>query len=206
MIYLDHAATSHPKPEPVLTAMERLWRAGVGNPGRGGHRLAVAADAVLDECRHRLNRFFRGASPNRFIFALNGTDALNMAFHAVLNEGDRVARGPLEHNSVLRPLAEMTAARRIETTVFGCDAVGRYDIEQVETALRRRTKLVVATHASNVTGVVQPIDEIGRLCRRYGALFLVDAAQTAGHLPIDVSQQPIDLLAAPGHKALLGPT
>jgi cysteine desulfurase family protein len=206
MIYLDNAATSFPKPESVYTAMDRCARTQLANPGRAGHKMALAAERILDDGRHRLNQFFHGTAPERFIFTLNGTDALNIAIKGVLNPGDHVVTTDLEHNSVSRPLRALELAGTISLTRVQADGGGTIDPVAVRSALTPKTRLVALTHASNVLGTVQPICEVGRLARERGALFLVDAAQTAGVIPIDIAAQSIDLLAFPGHKSLLGPT
>jgi cysteine desulfurase family protein len=206
MIYLDNAATSFPKPESVYNALDRFARTTLANPGRAGHKMALAAEHALDDARHRLNRFFNGRAPERWVFTLNGTDALNMAFKGVLGDGDHVVTTDLEHNSVSRPLVALAEAGRITLTRVAADSGGTVDPAAVAAALTPKTKLVAVTHASNVLGTVQPVAEIGKLVRARDALFLVDAAQTAGVLPIDVQAACIDLLAFPGHKSLLGPT
>ena len=206
MIYLDNAATSFPKPEAVYAALDQFARKSLANPGRAGHKMALAAEHTLDDARHRLNRFFNGRDPERFIFTLNGTDALNIAFKGLLDDGDHVITTDLEHNSVSRPLVAMAEAGRIMLTRLPADAGGTIDPPAVSAALTPKTRLVAITHASNVLGTVQPIAEIGRIVRGRDAIFLVDAAQTAGVVPIDVQTECIDLLAFPGHKSLLGPT
>jgi cysteine desulfurase family protein len=206
MIYLDNAATSFPKPEGVYAALDRFARHSLANPGRAGHKMALAAEHALDDARHRLNRFFNGRTPDRWVFTLNGTDALNMAFKGVLNDGDHVVTTDLEHNSVSRPLVAMAEAGRISLTRVAADAGGTVDPAAIERALTSKTRLVAVTHASNVLGTVQPVAEIGKLTRGRDLLFLVDAAQTAGVIPVDVQAACIDLLAFPGHKSLLGPT
>jgi cysteine desulfurase/selenocysteine lyase len=206
MIYLDNAATSFPKPQSVYAAMDRCARTQLANPGRSGHKMALAAERILDDGRHRLNQFFHGAAPERFIFTLNGTDALNMAIKGVLNPGDHVVTTDLEHNSVSRPLRALELAGTISLTRVRADASGTIDPDAIRSAMTPQTRLVALTHASNVLGTVQPIGEIGRIVREHGAHFLVDAAQTAGVIPIDIAAQSIDLLAFPGHKSLLGPT
>lgn len=205
MIYLDNAATTYPKPESVQQAMESLARRCVGNPGRGGHWAAREASQVLDTARRQLSELFGAADPARIVFTLNGTDSLNVAIKGSLRPGDHVITGSLEHNSVRRPLAALQRDRGIDVTEISCDAAGYYRPQDVKDELRPNTRLVALTHASNVLGTVQPIEAIGRICRAHGALFLVDAAQTAGAWPIDVQDQAIDLLAAPGHKSLYGP-
>lgn len=206
MIYLDNAATSFPKPEPVYQALDRVARSSLANPGRAGHKMALAAEALLDDARHRLNQLLGGTSPDRFIFTLNCTDALNMAFKGVLTDGDHVITSDLEHNSVSRPLRALELAGRITLTRLPSDAGGTLDPDAVRRAITPSTRLVALTHASNVLGTVQPIAEVGSIVRAANALFLVDAAQTAGLLPIHVQRLHIDLLACPGHKALYGPT
>src|SRR5436309_3862156 len=206
MTYLDNAATSFPKPEAVYQALDHFARQSLANPGRAGHKMALAAERALDDCRHLLNQLFQGKEPERFVFTLNGTDALNMAFKGVLAEGDHVITSDLEHNSVSRPLRAMELAGRIALTRLRADGGGTLDPDAVRRSVTPRTRLVALTHASNVLGTVQPVADVGRIAREHGLLFLVDAAQTAGVLPIDVQALHIDLLAFPGHKSLLGPT
>jgi cysteine desulfurase family protein len=206
MTYLDNAATSFPKPEGVYAAMDRFARHSLANPGRSGHKMALESEHALEDARHRLNRFFNGKNPERWAFTLNCTDALNMAFKGVLNDGDHVITTDLEHNSVSRPLVALAEAKRISLTRIPADGGGTIDPKAVRAAITPRTKLVAMTHASNVLGTVQPIAEVGRIAREHDLLFLVDAAQTAGVIPIDVQALGIDLLALPGHKSLLGPT
>jgi cysteine desulfurase family protein len=207
MIYLDNAATSFPKPETVYRALDAFARSSLANPGRAGHKMALAAEHALDDARHRLNRFLNGKSPERFVFTLNGTDALNMAMKGVLADGDHVVTTDLEHNSVSRPLVALADAGRITLTRVAADGSGTVDPDAIKRAITPKTRLVALTHASNVLGTVQPVAEVGRIVREAeSVLFLVDAAQTAGVVPIDVQALSIDLLAAPGHKSLLGPT
>ena len=206
MIYLDNAATSFPKPEGVYVALDHFARTTLANPGRAGHTMALAAERTLDDGRHRLNRFFNGRSPERWVFTLNCTDALNMAFKGTLNDGDHVITSDLEHNSVSRPLVALAEAKRITLTRVPADAGGTIDPAAIAAAFTPKTKLIAITHASNVLGTVQPVAEIGKLVRARDALFLVDAAQTAGVIPIDVQAACIDFLAFPGHKSLFGPT
>src|SRR3954468_16367270 len=206
MIYLDNAATSFHKPESVYQALDRFARSDLANPGRAGHKMALAAERALDDCRHLLNQLFHGKEPERFVFALNATDALNMAFKGVLADGDHVITTDLEHNSVSRPLRALELAGRITLTRVPADGGGTVDPDAVRRAVTPRTRLVALGHASNVLGTVQPVAEVGRIAREHDLRLLVDAAQTAGVLPIDVQAMHIDLLAFPGHKSLLGPT
>lgn len=206
MVYLDNAATTFPKPDSVTIALEDSWRQGLGNPGRAGHRWARQGEQLLADARHLLNQLFHGQAYERFILTLNGTDALNIAIKGIVEPGDHVITGTLEHNSVLRPLSGLRHSKQIDITYLNADEKGYYRAEDLHRAIRPHTKLVVLTHASNVLGTVQPIEEFGVICRAEKTLFLVDAAQTAGCWPIDVERMKIDLLAAPGHKALFGPT
>jgi cysteine desulfurase family protein len=205
-IYLDNAATSFPKPEAVYQALDCFARQDLANPGRAGHKMALAAERALDDTRHLLNQFFHGEGPERFIFTLNCTDALNMAFKGVLVEGDHVVTTDLEHNSISRPLRAMELAGRIALTRVRADSGGTIDPDEIRRAITPRTRVVAMTHASNVLGTIQSIAAVGQLVRTHDLLFLVDAAQTAGVVPIDVQALNIDLLAFPGHKSLLGPT
>jgi len=204
-IYLDNAATSWPKPEEVYLAVDRYQRENGAPVGRGVHREAVAAQALVDATRRDLSRWIGASSPDHVVFTLNGTDALNTAIHGALSAGGHVVTTVAEHNSVLRPLAALEATGRVEVSRVPCDAAGLVDPQEVRRALRPTTRLVALVHASNVTGVIQPAAEIGPLVREQGALFLLDAAQTIGEIPIDVEKLQVDLLAAPGHKGLLGP-
>jgi cysteine desulfurase family protein len=219
VIYLDNAATSWPKPPEVAAAMGRFLAQDAANPGRAGHRMAVAAERMLDRVRKALADLIGGDDPARLIFALNGTDALNIAIKGVLGrwidggqgKGARphVITSALEHNSVSRPLEAL--ARRgggaIDVTRVGYSpTTGQIDPDEIGRAIQARTRLIVLTHASNVLGTIQPIAAVGALARAHGVPFLVDAAQTMGVVPIDVAAQHIDLLAFPGHKSLLGPT
>jgi cysteine desulfurase family protein len=204
--YLDNAATSFPKPESVYQAMDQFARTSLANPGRAGHKMALAAERMLDQGRHQLNQLFHGESPERFIFTLNCTDALNLAIKGFINDGDHVITSDLEHNSVSRPLRALELANRISLTRLRADGSGTLNPDDLRTALTNKTRLVVLTHASNVVGTIQPVGEMGRILRERGITFLVDAAQTAGVIPIDLQDLHIDMLAFPGHKSLLGPT
>jgi cysteine desulfurase/selenocysteine lyase len=206
MIYLDNAAISFPKPECVYLALDRFARHDLANPGRAGHKMALAAERALDDARHVLNQFFGGKGPERWIFTLNGTDALNIAIKGTLNDGDHVITTDLEHNSVSRPLAALELAGRISLTRVRADGSGTVNPEDFRKSVTARTRLIALTHASNVLGTVQPVETIGQLAHDHDLLFLVDAAQTAGVLPINVAALGIDLFAVPGHKSLMGPT
>jgi cysteine desulfurase family protein len=205
MIYLDNAATSFPKPEPVYQAMDEFARTKMANPGRSSHRMAKEAERTIDNARLALDRLFNGEGPERWAFTMNCTDGLNIAIKGTLRPGDHTITTDLEHNSISRPLRALEKAGVIALTRVASED-GYINPDDVRKALRPETRLVAMTHAANVLGTVQPIAEIGRIAREADALFLVDAAQSAGVVPIDLRATPIDLLAFPGHKALYGPT
>src|SRR6266446_8804301 len=186
MHYLDNAATSFPKPEAVYQALDAFARRDLANPGRAGHKMALAAERALDDARHLLNQLFHGEGSERFIFTLNCTDALNMAFKGVLADGDHVITTDLEHNSVSRPLRRMELDGRITLTRVKADSGGTIDPDDIRRAISTPTRLVALTHASNVLGTVQPIAEVGAIGREHGLLFLVDAAQTKKKKKIDI--------------------
>ncbi|MEK7282997.1 MAG: aminotransferase class V-fold PLP-dependent enzyme, partial [Acidobacteriota bacterium] len=184
MIYLDNAATSFPKPEPVYRGMEDFVRASGANPGRGGHRRAVEAEAMINDTRRLLARLLGAPRPERVIFGHNATDGLNMAIKGVLRPGDHAITSVLEHNSVSRPLNQLEKDGVITLTRVPATADHLIDPDEIARAFRPNTRLVALTHASNVTGTIQPVGAIGRIVRERGALFLVDAAQSAGVVPI----------------------
>jgi cysteine desulfurase family protein len=205
-IYLDNSATSFPKPEGVLRAMVDYATHLGASPGRGAYFEARESGKLLDACRERLCALFGGEKPEHVIFTLNASDALNLAIHGLARPGDHVVTTHMEHNSVLRPLNELERRGGVEVTRVACDSVtGLVAVDDIRRALRKNTRLVAIVHGSNVTGTLQPIRDIGQLAREHDIAFLVDAAQTLGHVPIDVEADHIDLLAFPGHKGLLGP-
>lgn len=202
-LYADHAATSFPKPPEVAEAVRAAVESVAASAGRGAYREAAAAERILADARRQCAALLNAERPESVAFTLNGTAALNLAIKGLLREGDHVVTTTLEHNSVLRPLATLARERRVVVTRVATDAAVRP--ADVAAALRPATRLIIVNHASNVTGTLQPVEAVGAAVRRHGAVFLVDAAQTAGHVPIDVRAMGIDLLAAPGHKGLLGP-
>ncbi len=204
-IYLDNAATSWPKPESVYAAVDHYQRQVGAAAGRSPYREAVEVTRQIEQVRALCARLLGVRQPAQIVFTSGGTDSLNLAIHGLVRRGERVITSAAEHNSVLRPLAELEARCAIEVVRLPCDAQGIVAADDLERALQKPTRLVALTHASNVTGAVQPIGQLAAAAHAAGALLLVDAAQTAGHLPIDVQRLEVDILAASGHKGLLGP-
>lgn len=206
LIYLDNAATSFPKPEAVYTFMDQFYRRFGVNPGRSGFDLCVEAGDILEGTRQNLARFFGGTNPSRLVFSHNSTDALNLALFGLLERGDHAISTTLEHNSVLRPLYHLSQDQGVDVEYVPFDERGFVDPDDFKPLFRANTRLVVVNHASNVIGTVQPVKEIGAMCRERGVPFLIDASQTAGKIPIDVDDMNVDVVAFTGHKSLLGPT
>lgn len=204
-IYLDNAATSWPKPEAVYAAIDHYQRQVGGPSGRSGYSDAVAANRLVDRARQGVARLIRARESRQVVFTANGTESLNLAIVGLLKPGDHVVTTVCEHNSVLRPLRALADDGVISVTHVPCDGAGYVSPDDVRQALRPETRLTAVIHGSNVTGALQDIAQIGMVVRERGVLLLVDAAQTLGHEPIDVERLQIDLLAAPGHKGLLGP-
>ena len=205
MIYLDNAATSFPKPRETVRAMAAALENCGANPGRAGHALSLAAGRIVERCRESTAQMLGETDASRVAFCLNATDALNMAIHGVVRTGDHVISTLLEHNSVLRPLSELSRSGVITLTLVPPDAQGQIRAEDIERAMLPRTRLVVMTHMSNVLGTLQDVQAVGQVCQRRGVLLLIDCAQTAGHVPLAPKTWGCDLLAMPGHKGLLGP-
>lgn len=202
MIYLDNAATSFPKPPEVIRAVSGVMEKIGGNPGRSGHAGALAGGRILEACREAAARY-AGVAPERVIFCLNCTDALNIAIRGTLHTGDEVLVSHAEHNAVLRPLTGYHDAGKITLRMLPPEENGRLSPDAVRAAVTPRTALMVLCHASNVTGVIQPAREIARACHDYGVPLLLDAAQTAG--TEDIAAVQADMIAMPGHKGLMGP-
>ncbi|HTE19339.1 MAG TPA: aminotransferase class V-fold PLP-dependent enzyme [Armatimonadota bacterium] len=202
-MYFDNAATSFPKPEAVYQTMDRFLRTAGANPGRGGHHIAVEADRTLARARAQLAKLLNAPRPESVVWAANCTDALNLALKGLLQPGDHVVTTGLEHNSVARPLRSLER-RGVEVTRVPCPG-GVFDLPAFLHAIRPETRLVAMVHASNVSGLVLPVREVGAACRKRGVRLLVDAAQTAGVLSLDVREIGADMVAMPGHKSLLGP-
>lgn len=203
-VYLDNAATSFPKPACVYEAVIHAMREVGASPGRGGHRLSLEAARIMFQAREAAAGLFSAPDSSRIIFTHNATGALNLALHGILEPGDHVITTSMEHNSLVRPLQALRLVG-VEVTVVQAGSDGVVDPANIRAAIKTNTRMVAVSHISNVCGAIQPIERIAALCRETGALFLVDAAQSAGCVNIDVIATGIDLLAAPGHKGLLGP-
>lgn len=205
VIYLDHAATSWPKPPEVMDAVMNAMRYDAANPGRGSHAMAVRASRILFDTRKQLAKLFNIRNPNDIAFASNTTMALNMAIKGFVKPGDHVIATSVEHNSVRRPLHYLEQQMKLEVTYIESDAAGRIRVEAIEAAIQSNTSLLIVNHSSNLLGTIVPVAEIGEIARKHGVKLLVDAAQSAGILPVDVQGMGIHMLAFPGHKGLLGP-
>ena len=213
-IYLDNASTTFPKPREVADAVYQ-YMTGVGsNIGRGGYTSAYAAEEAVFAARQLLCDFFGGEDAKNVVFTKNVTEALNVIIRGLLQPGDHVLVSAMEHNAVMRPLqligreleaGEQAPAAEISFSRIPCDKEGNLQLEALPKLVQQRTKAVIMTHASNVCGTLLPIDKVGDFCKQRGLLFIVDSAQSAGVLPINMQQLHIDALAFTGHKGLLGP-
>lgn len=207
-LYLDNASTSFPKAPGVMEAMQRYATELGASAGRAAYDEAVETGQLISRCRQRLNSLFNGADSSHFIFTLNCTEALNLAIKGLIDptKANHAICCEIDHNSIIRPLHALESRGWTSVTLVPVEPnSGRVDPEDIRRAIRPETRLIAVTHASNVTGAIQPVNEIGAIAREREIPIIVDAAQTAGHVPIDLANDPIDLLALPGHKGLLGP-
>ncbi|MHB8203870.1 MAG: aminotransferase class V-fold PLP-dependent enzyme [Desulfomonilaceae bacterium] len=205
-IYLDNAATTFPKPPQVIRSMLEGYECIGVSPGRGSYDLAVRAEEFVSRVRKQISDFFGSHDPNRVIFSYNATDALNNIIFGLANPGCHVVSSRLEHNSVLRPLHFLREQGLIDLDMVPFDSDGFIDPQDVERAIRPETGLVILTHASNVLGTIQPVEEIGRICCERNVPLVIDASQSAGVIPINMMVWHLDAIAFTGHKSLLGPT
>ena len=204
LVHLDNSATSWPKPEGVLEAIRKAIEKYGANPGRSGHRLAIEAARIIYETREALAELFGLDDPERIILTKNVTEALNLVLYGVLKQGDHVITSSMEHNSVMRPLRDLEK-KGVELTQIKASGKGEIDPEDVLKSIKANTKLIALVHVSNVTGTIMPVEEVLRISKDHGIPLLIDAAQSAGTLPINLKELPIDLLAFTGHKGLFGP-
>lgn len=207
IIYLDNSATAYPKPDEVYKFMDSFYREHGVNPGRSGFDAALEAEEIVISTRKLLTDFFNaGGESNRLTFSYNASDSLNMIIQGLLSKGDHVVTTMLEHNSVLRPLHHLEMNEVIKVSYIKFDEKGYIDPDDIKNAIRKNTKMVIVNHCSNVIGTIQPIAEIGRICKEEGVFFVVDTTQSAGTIPIDMQAMGIDVVVFTGHKCLLGPT
>ncbi|MFZ5515242.1 MAG: aminotransferase class V-fold PLP-dependent enzyme [Candidatus Zhuqueibacterota bacterium] len=206
IIYLDNAATTYPKPQEVYDFMYEFYQKHGVNPGRSGYDMTLETEEVVHGTRKMLTEFFNGTDPNRLTFSYNASDSLNMIIQGMAEKGDHIITSNVEHNSVLRPLYHLANDGVIDLSYIPFDEHGFIDPDDVKKTIRKNTKMVIINHGSNVIGTVQPIAEIGKICKQAGVYFAVDASQTAGARKVDVKAMNIDLLAFTGHKCLMGPT
>lgn len=204
MIYLDNAATTFPKPDKVYQEILDYMKNYAANPGRGAHDMSIMASTKVLETRQIIGSLFNIEDPFNIIFTSNTTDSLNIAIKGVLKSGDHVITTVLEHNSVLRPLNKLKK-NDVTCTFLDIDENGFINLSNLKKSIKKKTKVIIINHASNVIGAIQDIEKIGRIAKENGIIFIVDAAQSAGVLDIDVKRCNINLLAFPGHKGLLGP-
>ena len=204
-IYLDNAATSWPKPESVYRAVEHTMREVGVSAGRAVYDPANTANQIVKQTRQSVAGLINAPAADQVVFTTSGTDSLCTAILGILKPGDHAITTVADHNSALRPLMHLQQTGVITLTVVDCDEAGVVSATDVADAISDQTRLVAVTHASNVTGAIQPIDAISAICKERDVRLLVDAAQTIGHIPIDVQKIGCDMLGAPGHKGLLGP-
>ena len=204
MIYLDNAATTFPKPEAVYDSMMDCMKNYCANPGRAGHKLAMKAAREIYDTRENIAKLFNIDNPMNIVFTNNATDSLNLAIKGVVSTGDHIITTSMEHNSVIRPIKALEKLG-IENTIVECDKEGFLDINNLEKAIKPNTRLIVTTHASNVCGTLIDIKAVSEVAKSRNILYLVDASQTAGVYNIDLKEIEADMVAAPGHKGLLGP-
>lgn len=200
MIYLDNAATSHPKPEQTVELLNAFIRNVGGNPGRSGHTSSIEAARIIFQTREKLAGFIKGADSERLIFTGNGTESLNLAILGLIGEHDHVITTSMEHNSVMRPLVFLQRERKVEVSVAACSPTGALDPAQIKPLIRKNTRAVIINHGSNVTGAVQSIRAVKQLAA--DITLIVDACQTVGSVPIDVEREGIDVLCFSCHKSL----
>lgn len=204
-IYLDNAATTFPKPLEVIQEMTEYMTYYGGNAGRGSSSTSLKSSKIVYECREILCDFFNFHKSENVIFTSNITSSLNILFLSIIREGWHVITSSMEHNSVLRPLFKLQQEGKIELDVIQCSKEGYLDINDLENKIKSNTKLVVLSHASNIVGSIQPLKEVGNICRERNIFFIIDSAQTAGCLPLDFKSLNCNALAFTGHKGLLGP-
>ncbi|MDA7906830.1 aminotransferase class V-fold PLP-dependent enzyme [Mariniblastus sp.] len=207
-IYLDNAATSWPKPDGVYAAIDHAQRVLGAPAGRGAYYEANDASRVVDHARNAVAKFINAPKSRNIAFTFNGTDSLSTAILGLLKKGDHVVTTVVEHNSVLRPLNHLEASGLIKVTCVGCNEEGFVDVDELIAAITPKTRLLAVNHVSNVTGSIQPVDTLKKRLAQLEnqrLVYLLDAAQSLGHIPVDIQELGCDILASSGHKGLLGP-
>lgn len=204
-VYLDNGSTSFPKPKTVADSIYNYLTNIGGNPGRANHPNALAANRVVYNTREDLCSLFNYDKPENVVFTSNITSSLNILLNGVIKPGDHIITSSMEHNSVIRPLFNLKNTLNIEIDIVEANALGIVNVKDIENLIKSNTKLIVMTHASNVVGSIQPIKQIGDLCKQYGIFFILDTAQSAGVLDVDFKEFSLSALAFTGHKSLLGP-
>lgn len=204
-VYLDNGSTSFPKPKVVADSIYNYLTNIGGNPGRANHSNALTSNRYLYMAREELIDFFNFDKTENVIFTSNITSSLNILINGILREGDHVITSSMEHNSVIRPLYNLKDCLNIELDIVQANNIGIVNTSDIENLIKPNTKLIIMTHASNVTGSIQPIKEIGELCKKHGVFFILDSAQSAGVLDLDFKALSLSALAFTGHKSLLGP-
>lgn len=205
MIYLDNAATSFPKPSVVCEKMNDCMKNYCANPGRGGHSLSIKASKEVIKTRALVGEIFNISNIMNICFTKNATESLNIAIKGLLTAGDHVITTSMEHNSVVRPLRVLERDRNIKISFAKSDDMGRIDLNDLENLINENTKMIISTLSSNVNGIIMPVSDMGKIAKKHNILFLLDASQGAGCIPVDVEKMNVNLLAAPGHKGLMGP-
>lgn len=204
-VYMDNSATSYPKPDEVYNSVLHFMKDIGASPGRGGYETALQSDRIVYSCRNSLAEFFNFSKIENIVFTQNITFSLNILIKSVVKDGWHVITSSMDHNSVLRPLFGLKGSGKIELDVIECAEDGLIKVQDFKALIKKNTKLVVLSHASNVIGTIQPIEEIGRICKQKGIYLIIDTAQTAGVLDLDFTKLNCSALAFTGHKALLGP-
>ncbi|WP_251862179.1 aminotransferase class V-fold PLP-dependent enzyme [Clostridium sp. Marseille-Q2269] len=204
-VYLDNAATTYPKPEKVYSSILNYMKNIGASPGRGGYENALIGDRMVYKCRISLMNLFSFNKIENVVFTSNITASLNILIKSIVKDGWHVITSSMDHNSVLRPLVSLEKASKIQLDILSCSQEGLLDIKDFKNKIKDNTKLVVLSHASNIIGTIQPLEEIGKICKDKGIYFIIDSAQTAGILPLDFQKLNCDAIAFTGHKALLGP-
>lgn len=204
-VYLDNSSTSYPKPDEVYNSVLHFMKDIGANPGRGGYENALQSDRIIYSCRNSIAKLFNFNKIENIIFTQNITMSLNILIKSIVKDGWHVITSSMDHNSVLRPLSSLKNSGKIELDIIQCSETGLIEIQAFKALIKKNTKLVIISHASNVIGTIQPLEEIGRICKQNGIYLIIDTAQTAGVLDIDFEKLNCSALAFTGHKALLGP-